>query len=142
MSNRGKKGQTLLEVVAAIALVTIVVTALVGLAVAAVRSANISKNRAQATSYAQEGLEALRSIRDRSFDELKNCCTTATCQLVPPGAQWTCINGPGETSSIFTRSFTKTEVESGKLRVVMIVAWTDNAGDHNVTLVSWLTDWR
>jgi len=142
MSNRGKKGQTLLEVVAAVALVALVVTALIGLAVAVVRSATVSRNRAVATSYAQEGLEALRSIRDRSFEGLKNCCTAATCQLVPPGSQWTCIDGPGETLSIFTRSFTKTEVESGKLKVEMKVEWDDNAGHHGVSIPSWLADWR
>lgn len=143
MSNRGKKGQTLLEVVTAVVLVTLVLTALVGLAVAAVRSATVSRNRVVATSYAQEGLEALRSIRDRSFSELYAC--RGGMSVLIPGPPWSCqANSPTpEVLGIFQRSFILTQpAEAGKLKVAMHVIWTDNAGIHDVLIPSWLTDWR
>lgn len=148
MSNR--KGQTLLEVVAATALVALVVTALVGLAVAAVRSANASKNRALATSYAQEGLEALRSIRDQSFTNLI-ACKDGAHRLTRTDSQWGCT--PGEEyplpspNGIFRRSFTLAETEPdpnklSRLLVTMTVTWIEQAGTPDVTLQSYLTNWR
>lgn len=64
MSN--EKGQTLIELVVVIAVSVIVVGALVFAIIASLRNASFSKNQAQATKLAQEGIERTRLGRDRN----------------------------------------------------------------------------
>ena len=56
------KGQTLIEVIAAIAVGTIIITALLSLAARSNRNANFARTSAQATKLAQQGLEIFRNI--------------------------------------------------------------------------------
>ena len=138
MSSR--RGQSLIEALAAIAVTMLVVTSLVGLGVSAIRSATVSRNRALAVSYAQEAMEAIRSIRDRGYGELSSC--SGTRKVYWSGSRWECQSGAETLDSIFTRSFTASEVTPGKLQVAVRVTWIDNAGSHTMNLDSYLTNWR
>ena len=66
-----EKGQTLIELVVVVGIAAIVVGALVFATVASLRNAQFSKNQSQATKLAQEGIERVRSARDRN-QEIKN----------------------------------------------------------------------
>ncbi len=59
-------GQSLIELIVVIAVVSIVVGALVFATIGSIRNASFAKNQAQATKLAQEGLERVRSGRDRN----------------------------------------------------------------------------
>ena len=133
-----RKGQSLVEAVVAIGIALIVITGLVVLAVGAVRSATLSRNRSLAVQYAQEGLEALRSVRDRDFTELPD---SGTSKLFWDGSQWNVLTG-SETIGLYSRSFTSSLISSGKLKIVMTVGWSDNAGSHTLDLATYLTDWQ
>lgn len=65
-------GQTLLEMVVAMAVVIIVVVALTFTTISSLRNSNYAKNQAQATKYAQEGLEIVRAARDRNQQIISN----------------------------------------------------------------------
>lgn len=56
------KGQTLIEVIAAIAVGTLIITALLSLATRSNRNANFARTSAQATKLSQQGLEIIRNI--------------------------------------------------------------------------------
>lgn len=71
-----EKGQTLLELIVVISVAVIVVGALVFAIIASLRNAQFSKNQSQATKLAQEGIEKVRSIRDR--DRNGDISTTIT----------------------------------------------------------------
>lgn len=58
-------GQSLVEVVVVIAVIAIVVGGLVFATIASIRNATFAKNHAQATKYAQEAVERVRTARDR-----------------------------------------------------------------------------
>ena len=60
-----EKGQSLIELVVVIAVIVIVVGALVFSTIASLRNAQLAKNQSQATKLAQEGIEKVRSMRDR-----------------------------------------------------------------------------
>lgn len=62
------KGQSLLEVIVVMAVGIIVVGALVFATIASLRNAQFAKNQAQATKLAQEGLEKIRSLRNRDAE--------------------------------------------------------------------------
>ncbi len=61
-----EKGQTLLELTIVIAVAVLVIGALTFATIGSLRNASFSKNQAQATKLAQEGIEKVRSIRDRN----------------------------------------------------------------------------
>ena len=61
---KNKKSQTILEIVLAIGIASMVLTALVILAAASVKTSNSSLRRAEASKYATAGIEAMRYQRD------------------------------------------------------------------------------
>ncbi len=63
---RSERGQTLLELVVVIAVSVMVVGALVFATISSLRNAQFAKNQAQATKLAQEGIERVRTGRDRN----------------------------------------------------------------------------
>lgn len=141
----GRQGQSLVEAIVAIGITVLVITGLMVLAVGAVRSATLTKNRSLAVQYAQEGLEALRSVRDRDFAEVPVGGGTYPNRLVWTGSAWSTLPGKETITASninYNRSFTSTLVSAGKLKIAMTAAWTDSAGAHTVDLTTYLTDWQ
>lgn len=60
------KGQTLIELIIVVAVSVIIIGALVFAIIASLRNAQFSKNQSLATKLAQEGIERVRSGRDRN----------------------------------------------------------------------------
>lgn len=58
-------GQTLIEMIVVITIGILVIGALVFATIASLRNSQFAKNQAQATKLAQEGMEKVRSARDR-----------------------------------------------------------------------------
>lgn len=139
LSPRARKGQSLVEAVVAIGISLVVITGLVVLAVGAVRTATLSKNRSLAVQYAQEGMEALRSIRDRNYNALPS--PGGPYRVVWTGSEWDTLPNEEELG-MFKRSFQVSEPTSGKLQFDLSVTWTDSAGAHSVDLSTYLADWR
>jgi Tfp pilus assembly protein PilV len=136
-----KSGQTLIEALAAIALMMLIVTALVGVGIRAIHTASVARNKAAAAAYAQEGMEALRSIRDRGFGELTSCSADPS-QISWSGSQWTCQAGEESLEELYQRSFALITVSATKVRADVNISWHDQAGDHTTTVTSYFTDWR
>lgn len=63
-----EKGQTLLEVTVAIGLAVVILGALTILTITSLRNSQFAQNQTNATKLAQEGLEEIRSMRDRNQD--------------------------------------------------------------------------
>lgn len=134
-----REGQTLIEAIVTISIAVLIITGLVVLAVTAVRTATLSRNRSRAVQYAQEGIEAVRSVRDRSFSELPT--SGGPYRLVWVGSEWQVVAGT-ESLGTYSRSFQVSQPVSGKLKINLGVSWTDSGGDHTVDLLTYLTDWQ
>lgn len=61
-----QSGQTLIELIVVMAVSVIIIGALVFATIASLRNAQFSKNQAQATKLAQQGLELVRAGRDQN----------------------------------------------------------------------------
>jgi|SRR3989344_4177154 len=85
-----QSGQTLLEVVVALAIGIVVVTGFVSLAVVSVRNSQFSTNKASATNLAEEGIEAMITIRDLNTDGAISGATSSNWQ----GLVGTTLGGP------------------------------------------------
>ncbi len=105
-----------------------IIGALVSLGVTSLKGAGSARNKAQAAKLANEGMEMVRQVRDSA------------------GSWEGFLNYPWTTEPIgdFTRviAVERDLVVSEKAKVTVTVSWTDSAGVHPVTLVSYLTNWR
>lgn len=67
MSKLNLKGQTLLELVVGLGLLTVIVGALAIVTTNSLRNSQFSKNQVQATKLAQENMEKVRTIKSSDF---------------------------------------------------------------------------
>lgn len=158
------KGQSLLELVIVIAVAIIVISALTSATISSLRNANFSKNQLQATKFAQEGLEKVRSIRERNglvlanfgtattkFSDLWNIRLFDTC--LPPPCNVNFLLDPVFNSlkqddtafetltGDFQRSVKITDEPATyqtKKNITIIVSWIDVTGSHQSKLTTYL----
>ena len=125
-----QKGQTLVEVLAGLGLILIVVTALIGMGVVALKASTSARNRTVAAKLANEGMEIARSVRDQHDLDYVNS-----------------TNLPGGSTTVgsvtFTRTWDISDVVVGeKKKIIVEVSWPESAGTKSVSVTSYLTDWR
>jgi len=72
-------GQTLIEVLVALGIIAIIVTALTSVVVTSLGSSRYSKDQNLATQYAQEGLEIMRNLRDSDYVDFRNIPSGSYC---------------------------------------------------------------
>lgn len=135
---RNKKlsqGQSLIEVVAALGVVVLVITALAVVVTLSIANAKFSQNQTQASKYGQEVLEKLRAYRDKNkWDEFtSNCGDSTVLDLsdLPPTWEFDITCEPCSGSELICR------------KVVVEVGWRD-AKDrlHESKLETNFTSWR
>lgn len=68
MVKLGSSGQSLIELIVAIAIGAIVVASLAFATISSLRNATLAQNQSQATKLAQEGIERVRASRDRNLN--------------------------------------------------------------------------
>lgn len=61
------RGQSLIEVLVALGIISVVITGVATIVTQSLSNTQFSKDQNTATKYAQEGLETVRSIRDRDY---------------------------------------------------------------------------
>lgn len=65
------KGQTLIEVLVALAIAALVVSAITVISISSLSNAQYVKNQDTASKYAQEGMEIMRRIRNSNYADFK-----------------------------------------------------------------------
>lgn len=153
----GKKegGQSMFEVVVAIAISALIIVTIVSLVSNSIRNAVFSRNNSQAASYGQEATEWLRTERD---NDIATFITKVSAEA--PATTTYCLaelSWPAQPSSFCDSTFiTGTEFSrkavfsvrfdpvSGKtvIEADIGVSWTDAQGLHQVTNATSFTDWR
>lgn len=140
------RGQSIVEVIIALAVMVLVLVALVRATIVAVRNANFAKNQAQATQYSEELLEWLRSERDTDWDNFvsyagSGSATSYCFQSLSWPSSGSCSPGQ-EIAGIFLRQGSLNETAADRVEIVIAVTWQDSSGTHQSTLTSYLTNWR
>ena len=133
-----KKGFSLVEVLLAVAVFGLMVTGLAGGLIYGQQSTALAGQRARAVILADEGLEAIRNIRDENFSNL----TDGTYGLTTAGNQWN-LSGTSDITDIFTRQIVISAVDANRKQLTSTISWQQNpqrAGQ--IQLVTYLTNWR
>lgn len=144
-----QEGQSLFEIMLALAVSTLIIVAIVTLASNAIRNTTFSRNKTLATRFSQEATEWLRGERDTDFSVFETRALTPLYCL--PSLSWaassigSCSSGQEIVNTIFRREVSfATSLVSGKtlIEVGVKVYWTDGQGTHEVRSVTNFSDWR
>lgn len=150
-------GQSLFEVVVALAISALIIGAIVSLTTNSIRNSTFSKNQSLAATYAQQATEWLRGQRDaditifeakaslpEAIDPKTNLVTWCFKDL-----SWSQPNVCSDTDTIlgtpFIRQVTFNIDNSSPKTLIAVdikVSWSDSQGTHNITSATSFTDWR
>lgn len=132
-----------MELVVVIAVILIVVGSLTFATIASLRNAQFAKNQAQATKLAQEGLEKVRSIRDRDPSSMGILWTTSTlscasgiCYFYFDESNELANDGVEIIEPDFRRQFIVEDMAMDQKKVTSVVKWTDFSGEHESRLTT------
>ncbi len=146
---KSQSGQSLFELVVAIAISALMIVAMVSLAVNSIQNANFAKNKALASTYAQQAMEWLRGQRDSGIDTFIDNVTMATgSSRCLNDLAWTvapCGSGATITGTPFIRQVTFSVTTQNTKKVVkadVTVSWKDSQGTHQVESATNLADLR
>ncbi len=132
-----KGGFSLVEVMLASAVFVLLVTALVGAYLYGQEATVLAGNRAQAVLLAEEGLEAVRNMRDFTFTALAD----GAYGLSTAGNQWS-FSGFEDISGIFTRQIIISSVDAARRSITANVSWQQNPQRTGlVSLTTRFTHW-
>lgn len=149
---KNQKGQSLFEVVVALAISTVIIVALVSLASVSIRNAAFSRNKTISSRYVQETTEWLRSQRDENSAAF---ITNAQGTWCMPSLSWdttlhrACLVDEVIPQTQFSRSVTFTTstvvvsgVDKTLINAEVLVSWEDSQGIHDVRSSTDFSDWR
>lgn len=136
--DKNKKGFSLVEVLLSGALFAILAMVLLGGLIYGQEGTLTAGKTTRATLLAEEGLEAVRNIRDNNFTNLID----GTYGLAISGGQWT-LSGTSDSVDVFTRNVVISTVDADRKSVVSNVTWQQNAQrSGSISLASRLMYWR
>lgn len=152
-----ERGQSLFELVVAIAISALIIVAIVSLTTNSIQNSNFSKNKTLAATYAQQAMEWLRGQRDsdiRTF--MKNVQLPAAIDPQTLLVTWCLKNINWSKSGVcsgtdvisgtpFIRQATFSVTTQNSKKVVeadISVFWTDAQGIHEIKTATNLADMR
>ena len=132
------QGFSIVEVLLATTIFALAVTGFVGAFLYGQESTVLSGNRAQAVFLAEEGLEAVRSIRDDDFSNL----TDGNHGIFVSGNEWI-FSGALDVSGIFTRQIEIETIDANRRAATSTVTWQQNQQRQgSVSLAAYFNNWQ
>ena len=139
-----ESGQSILEVVIALALISIVLITLVSMAALSIRAAVFSRNQTQATRLTQQVAEWLRGEKDAGWINFKG--HTGTTNWCFDTLTWnkgrTCNTSDTVSGTTFLRSVNFINNADGSVEADIQTAWTDAQGTHSSPTSIIFTNWK
>lgn len=149
MEQNFEKGSSIIELIIALVLISIALTAVVGLVIKGVSNNTYNRNKSLATGYAEQSLEWLRSERDLNWKQFYARSLTTTWCI--PTLSWSGSSHSGSCSQTevisqtpFIRELTlvRTTTPTISVTATVSVKWTDSAGLHSSESTTNFTNWK
>jgi Tfp pilus assembly protein PilV len=132
------RGFLLVEILLASSLFIIFLTAFAGVFYYGMQSSVLAGDRSQAIMFAEEGQEALRSMKNINFSNV----TDGVHGLVYSNNAWSFV-GTQDTSGSYTRQVTVTTVDENRKDVTISVIWQQTPGrTGGVSFSGRVTNWK
>lgn len=155
--NKETKGFALIEVMIACALVATVTITLLSFAEKGLGLSSRSLRQVQATLIAEEGAEAVKTIRDANWTNISNLTLNTNYYLSYNNSTdvWSLSTTASSIDSIFTRAIVFNSVnrnsnndivgtggttDSGTIKVTVTVSWLSTEGANSKVLTLYITD--
>ncbi|OGD86187.1 hypothetical protein A2Z23_03160 [Candidatus Curtissbacteria bacterium RBG_16_39_7] len=151
MNNKNNSGQSLLEVLTALGVAAVIIVALTTLAVTSLRNAQHARSQTTATKLASEGIEQVRTVRDRQgwtafyLYVFGKCYTVDTTNWILQNAEDPPCDGMEVSgySGYVRKIFLENESTGGEGRKITVtVTWTDSFGENTSQATTILTKWQ
>lgn len=145
-----ERGQSLFEVVLALAVVSLVLIVLVAMASVSIRNASFARNKTLANRHTQKAIEWLRSERDagwsafygRSLLSGQVWCINADPPAWPGQVFGLCSSDDTIGDSIFTRKVTLLTIDTDTIQAEVDTFWIDGGGEHHAKSSTVFTNWK
>lgn len=133
-----RKGMSIVEALLAVSVFALLVTAFFGAWIYGQEATVMAGNNNQAVYLAEEGLEAVRNMRDGSFANLAD----GTYGLAVSGGQWV-FSGSSDTTGIFTRQIVVSTVDAATKKITATITWSQNLQRNgSYSAETQLSKWR
>lgn len=155
-----KRGDSLIEVLIAVLVISFVATTLVGLISRSIHDAQFAKHTVRAAKLADEGIELARTVRDRKgwedFSVYGDITIDPACDPEIAGRCYTSVDttnwvmtgedvytGEQIDDNVFTRKYIiKHAPTSCESEINVIVSWDEPGGAQKAKSTTKLTDWE
>jgi Tfp pilus assembly protein PilV len=139
-----EKGASLLEVIIAIGLVSVILISLVSLSTKSLSNSTASREKNQATRYTNETIEWVRQERDRSWSEFENRVDSSNTWCMPSNS-WS-ISGPCSSQVISGTSFARelhfNKPQADIVEVTVVTTWMESGNRSESRQATILTKWQ
>ena len=145
--NKFSRGQSLIEVIVAMAVMSLLLVALLSLMSLSVKNSRLARDRTRAVAYGQQGVELMRAYRDYHWNQFSH---QADGTVYSQQENWTV--GPGvnlhspcvqnNISLYFTRCVTLTDSGADNIAVAVTVAWKEGSQTFQTTQTTNLSLWE
>jgi len=137
-----KRGQSLIELIIAIGIFATIISSLAFFILESYISGKLAKEITIANFLAQEGLEAVRSIRDYSWTEL----ISGSYGLAISGGHWILQGNQedvGDELKGGARQILIEDLDANRKKIISKINWQlDGGKNEEVKLVTYLTNWQ
>lgn len=144
MFKKSEKGQSLIEVLIALAASVAIVTAIAVTVITSLSNVEFTKNQNLATQYSREGIEIIRQKAKDNWISFSSIYTSVNYCLDSNGVLTVMLGSCSQNVGIFKRQITINQSDvskcSGGVKVISRVLWSDskcltgNAFCHDVQL--------
>ncbi|MCK9578129.1 hypothetical protein M0R01_01375 [bacterium] len=132
-----KGGFLVIEAILAVSVLVLFFVAFVGVIVFNRQNQDSLSNRGVAILLSEEGLEAVRSIRDIDFERI----TDGQYGLTKQNGKWEIVSGV-EKIDRFKRYISISSINAEKKLVTSKVSWEENGNIKDFYLDTYLTKWK
>lgn len=130
-------GFSAIEIILASTMLLVLTTVFANAVISGTEGTLLSAARTHATYFAEEGLEAVRNIKEESFSNL----TDGTYGLATSSNRWI-FSGSQDVNDIFTRQLRISTVDANTKKIESSVSWQQNLQRNaSTTLATYLTNW-
>ena len=148
------KGQSLFEVMVTLMIVSLVITAVAGMALLSIKASNFSKNKTQATRYIQEANEWLRSQKDGGWGVFLTKVSSLSVDLADGQRRiclqtinnWSqksvCLDTDVITGTNLVRNVKFDTSVPNTVTATVSIYWSDSGGIHQINSVTIFSNWE
>ena len=139
--NKKHCGQSLIEVVVAVGMFGLLLTAVLALISLSVKNSRLSKDRTNAVSLAQQGVELMRTYRDYNFTDLSGQANGTVYNLAENWTVGPALSSPCQEKNIYSY-YTRCVKLSPGIEVIVTVSWVEGSQTYQTVQSTNLSLWE